>query len=72
MAQDLFCVIFEDMDPVWLRSMWEDGGNTHGDMIEILISLTFLSLDLGIDLLIVFKNNVICYLMVCNSYLMTI
>jgi hypothetical protein len=24
-AQDLIRVIFEDMDPVWLRTMWEDG-----------------------------------------------
>jgi hypothetical protein len=43
-AQDLIRVIFEDMDPVWLRTMWEDGWTTHVDMIEILISLAMLKL----------------------------
>jgi hypothetical protein len=42
--QDLIRVIFEDMDPVWLRTMWEDRGSTHADMIEILISLALLRL----------------------------
>jgi hypothetical protein len=43
-AQDLIRVIFEDIDPVWLRSMWKDVGTTHDDMIEILISLALLKL----------------------------
>jgi hypothetical protein len=43
-AQDLIRVIFEDMDPVWLRTMWEDGGSARADMIEILISLALLKL----------------------------
>jgi hypothetical protein len=43
-AQDLIRVIFEDMDPIWLRTMWEDGGTTRDDMIEILISLALLKL----------------------------
>jgi hypothetical protein len=43
-AQDLIRVIFEDMDPVWPRTMWEDGGSTRVDMIEILISLALLKL----------------------------
>jgi hypothetical protein len=43
-AQDLIRVIFEDMDPVWLRTMWEDGEFAHADMIEILISLALLKL----------------------------
>jgi hypothetical protein len=43
-AQDLICVIIEDMDPIWLRSMWEARGSTHADMIEILISLVLLKL----------------------------
>jgi hypothetical protein len=43
-TQDLIRVIFEDMDPVWLRTMWEDGGTARDDMIEILISLALLKL----------------------------
>ena len=35
---------FQDMDPVWLRSMWEDGGTAHDDIIENLISLALLKL----------------------------
>jgi hypothetical protein len=37
-------MIFEYMDPVWLREMWEDGGSARADMIEILISLALLKL----------------------------
>ena len=43
-AQNLIRVIFEDMDPVWLRTMWEEGGYARADMIEILISLALLKL----------------------------
>jgi hypothetical protein len=43
-TQDLIRVVFEDMDPVWLRTMWEDGGSARTDMIEILISLALLKL----------------------------
>jgi hypothetical protein len=43
-AQDLIRVIFEDMDPVWLRTIWEDGGSAYVDMMEILISLALLKL----------------------------
>jgi hypothetical protein len=43
-AQDLIRVVFEDMDPVWLRTMWEDEGFARADMIEILISLALLKL----------------------------
>jgi hypothetical protein len=43
-AQDLIQVIFDDMDPVWFRTMWEDRGTTRDDMIEILISLALLKL----------------------------
>jgi hypothetical protein len=43
-AQDLIRVIFENMEPVWLRTMWEDGGSACADMIEILISLALLKL----------------------------
>jgi hypothetical protein len=37
-AQDLIRVILEDMNPVWLMTMWEDGGSARDDRIEILIS----------------------------------
>jgi hypothetical protein len=43
-AQDLIRVIFEDMDSIWLRTMWEDEGTARDDIIEILISLTLLKL----------------------------
>jgi hypothetical protein len=44
-AQDLIRVIFEDMDPVWLKTMWEDRGSARANMIEILISLALLKLN---------------------------
>jgi hypothetical protein len=44
LAQDLIRVIFEDMDPIWLSSMWEAGGFAHVDILEILISLSLLKL----------------------------
>jgi hypothetical protein len=47
-AQDLICVIFEDMDPIWLYSMWETRGSTHANMIEILMSLALLKLKSGL------------------------
>ena len=43
-AQDLIWVIFDNMDPIWLRTMWEDGSTDRDDMIEILISLALLKL----------------------------
>jgi hypothetical protein len=43
-AQDLIRVIFEDMNLVWLKTMWEDGGSALADMIEILISVALLKL----------------------------
>jgi hypothetical protein len=44
-AQDLIRVIFEDMNPIWLKTMWEDGGSARADMMNILISLALLKLD---------------------------
>jgi hypothetical protein len=44
LAQDLIRVIFEDMNHIWLRSMWEIGGFARTDMIQILISLALLKL----------------------------
>ena len=43
-VQDLIRVIFEDMDLVWLRTMWEEEGSALADIIEILISLALLKL----------------------------
>ena len=43
-AQDLIQVIFEELDPIWLHSMWETRGSTRVDMIEIFISLALLKL----------------------------
>jgi hypothetical protein len=43
-TQDLIRVIFEDMDPIWLKTMWEDGGTARANMMEILISLALLKL----------------------------
>jgi hypothetical protein len=44
LAHDLIRVIFEDMDPIWLCSMWKIGGSTRADMTEILILLALLKL----------------------------
>ena len=43
-AQDLIWMISEEIDPIWLETMWEDGGTAREDMIEILISLALLKL----------------------------
>ena len=43
-SQDLIHMIFDDMDPIWLGTMWENGGTARDDMIEILISLALLKL----------------------------
>jgi hypothetical protein len=44
LAQDLIRVIFENMDSIWLRSMWETRGFARANMIEILISFALLKL----------------------------
>jgi hypothetical protein len=43
-AQDFIRVIFYNMDLVWLKTMWDDGGTTQVDMIEILISPALLKI----------------------------
>jgi hypothetical protein len=43
-AQDLIRMIFETMDLIWLRTMWEDEGTARVDIIKILISLALLKL----------------------------
>jgi hypothetical protein len=43
-AQDFIRVIFEDMNPIWLRTMWKDGGIAREDIIEILILLALFKL----------------------------
>jgi hypothetical protein len=51
-TQYLIWVIFEDMDPVGLRTMWKDGDTARDEMIDILISLALLKLSLSYDWLI--------------------
>ena len=43
-AHDLIQVIFKDIDPVWLKSMWDDGGTPRAKMIEIVIMLELLKI----------------------------
>jgi hypothetical protein len=43
-VNDLIQVIFEDMDPVWLKFMWDDGGTTCQEMIKIVIMLSLIKL----------------------------
>jgi hypothetical protein len=43
-AKGLIQVIFKDLDPVWLKSMWDDRGSTRLEMIEIVIMLALLRL----------------------------
>ena len=58
LAQDLIRVIFEDMDLVWLHSMWETRGSAHGNMIEILISLALLKFMSRLWFVNPFENDV--------------
>jgi hypothetical protein len=44
LAQNLISVIFENVDPIWLRLMWETEGSARANMLEILISLALLKL----------------------------
>jgi hypothetical protein len=34
--EGLIQVIFEELDPVWLKSMWDEDGDTRNSMIEII------------------------------------
>jgi hypothetical protein len=34
--EDLIRFIFEELDHVWLKSMWDGEENTHHDMIKIV------------------------------------
>ena len=43
-VQDLIRVIFLDINLIWLKSMWDDGGTIRADMIEILVLLVLLKL----------------------------
>jgi hypothetical protein len=45
MLSEFTWVIFEDMDLVWLRTIWGDRGFARDDMIEILISLAIFKLN---------------------------
>jgi hypothetical protein len=51
-AQDLIKVIFDDIDSIWLKSMWDNGGTTQAEMAGIIISLALFKLRISsIDLL---------------------
>ena len=43
-AQDMIQAIFKDMDPIWLKFMWDDGGTIWAKMIEIVIMLALLKI----------------------------
>jgi hypothetical protein len=45
LANGLIRVIFEDMNPIWLHSMYEVRGSACADMIKILISQILLKLN---------------------------
>jgi hypothetical protein len=38
-VRDLIRVIFWDLDHAWLKSIWEIGGATCQDMVEIIFML---------------------------------
>jgi hypothetical protein len=38
-VKDLIQVIFKDLDPMWLKSMWDANKATCQDMIEIIFIL---------------------------------
>jgi hypothetical protein len=38
-VRDLIKVIFEDLDPVWPKSMWDAGETIRQKMIEIIFIL---------------------------------
>jgi hypothetical protein len=40
-GHELIWVNFEDLDLVWLKFIWDDGGTTRADMIEILFSSSY-------------------------------
>ena len=43
-AKDLIHVIFEDLDPVWLKSSWDARVTTYQELIEIVIMLSLVKL----------------------------
>jgi hypothetical protein len=43
-TQDLIQVIFEHMDLIWLRTIWEGGGSARANMMDILILSALLKL----------------------------
>jgi hypothetical protein len=73
LTQDLIRVIFEDMDPIWLRLMWDTGGSARVDMIEILISLALLKLKFRLRFVDPFVNYVdVLLLWVVSIFLMMV
>jgi hypothetical protein len=40
-VKDLIQIIFEDMDSVWLKSIWDVGGTIHQELIKIILMLCY-------------------------------
>ena len=43
-VHDLIYVIFEEIDSIWLKTIWDDGGTIRVEMIEIVIMLALLKI----------------------------
>ena len=39
--KDLLWIMFEDLDPVWLKNMWDANGSFRGELLEI-VSMRYL------------------------------
>ena len=68
----LACALFEDMDPIWLRTMWEDRGTARADMIEILISLALFKLRFGLRFVDLFLEQYLILSYGLYPYLMIV
>jgi hypothetical protein len=37
--KDLLQIIFEDLDPIWVKSMWDADGSVRGELLKIVFML---------------------------------
>jgi hypothetical protein len=37
--KDLLQIIFEDLDPVWVKFMWDADGSVRGELLKIVFML---------------------------------